>query len=177
MNKVISHSVFKWCLGIATAMLIFPPIKLTDGMAAGYRFITEIYGYEIDGGRLLTQLAALVIGGLLIANLKTVDLKKENFVTKCWNGKEKLWVVFWVYGIALNIAGGFFIKPTLENNTNPLINLVLIVVVIILSVWWPQSVWRCADNTSNKAYGILAKFYAAVAFLSAILILVRAIYR
>lgn len=98
----------------------------------------------------------------------------EPAVPKCWHGREKLWIVFWAYGlfgsgavlgiwlaltlIALQI--GLVIDPVkggggLYGATTGLALGALL--ALPYTVWIAVSLWRCAPNCINPLWGRLVR--------------------
>ena len=75
---------------------------------------------------------------------------------RAWRGEEPLWKVFWGYGVvvsgiiaalyALAIYAG---QVALEQG--------LLLCAAAYSAWILVSVWRCAKNTREKFWGLLAR--------------------
>lgn len=79
-------------------------------------------------------------------------------------GEEKLWVVFWLWGVVLyvgSIAIGsavFFSKHGLPiiNPITGILGLILILVYPFMFCW---ALWRCAFNTKHRVLGYLARLF------------------
>ena len=75
---------------------------------------------------------------------------------RAWRGEQPLWKVFWVYGVAtisvlivLYVLGFYLDRVALRQ--------VLLPCFAGYTAWILVSVWRCADNTHEKFWGMLAR--------------------
>jgi len=75
---------------------------------------------------------------------------------RAWRGEQPLWKVFWVYGVAtisvlivLYVLGFYLDRVALRQ--------VLLPCFAGYTAWILVSVWRCANNTQEKFWGMLAR--------------------
>lgn len=102
------------------------------------------------------------------------DEPEEPLLRRCWGGREKLWIVFWVYGIfgwGVIIAGwqaciflglqiGLLSNPA--NTDGGFIGAVTGIILGFLAalpffIWLSVSLWRCAPNCKNRLWGRLVR--------------------
>ncbi len=98
----------------------------------------------------------------------------EPIIPKCWHGREKLWVVFWAYGmfgtgaiiamslgmIFIGIQVGLILAPS--DTSGGLFGAVLGIVLgaaalVPYLIWMTVSLWRCAPNGENPLWGRLVR--------------------
>ena len=88
--------------------------------------------------------------------------KRANFLSRCWAGSARLWQAYWLVGVlgqiivlALLTVIGMFLWNWPEHTSwfDPFSAVVLLAWMAFASV----SIWRCAANCSNPAWGALAK--------------------
>lgn len=87
---------------------------------------------------------------------------------KAWKGEERLWKVFWLWGVLLYptsfLIGAFLVKPTISlSQVSPFITFVIALfmgicgatMIIIYPVIFIASIFRCIKNRSghNKSIG------------------------
>ena len=102
------------------------------------------------------------------------------FIKRAWRGEERLWKVWWLFGVFINVSGLLFgwllvrvsqlivIKLNLNFDSflesHLFISLLLSVVGILLGcailyyylTWWGMA-WACAHNARNRSWGYVAK--------------------
>ncbi len=102
--------------------------------------------------------------------------EKESLIQKlkkAWNGKEKLWVVFWVYNFAFGIVVDKLCDELLKLDTlTPF--WIFIVPTLVWIIWCMVAMWRCAFNAHWRIWGYLTRI---VLVLGTSLILVSAFLR
>ena len=87
-----------------------------------------------------------------------------NIIKKCWRGEEKLWKVFWLYGVLLKIvvrlalAGVAAISPVIAG----ILGIAVLLLAIPYIVWSLVSTWRCAFNVRQEFWGYMARIYVCV---------------
>jgi len=101
-------------------------------------------------------------------------------IRRTWRGEEKLWKVFWVYGVAISFIG-FFTALCVEIGTAMSSGLVgtpsestwyfgyymWLAVSICYFVWITVSLWRCAFNLEKRMLGYGARVLAVCVALAA----------
>jgi len=102
------------------------------------------------------------------------DEEPEPIIPRCWHGRERLWVVFWAYGmfgtgaiIAMTLALvfialqiGLIFAPS--NTDGGFIGAVIGsimggIVIVPYFIWMTVSLWRCAPNTFVPLWGRLVR--------------------
>lgn len=90
-----------------------------------------------------------------------------SFLSRCWRGQERLYKVFWVYGLLLNLP--FFAVGVAAGYLHmPLLLVPLVPVYVAYLVWVLVSMWRCAFNSSWSGWAYLGRawvVFACVGFL------------
>jgi hypothetical protein len=76
---------------------------------------------------------------------------------RSWHGEEPLWKVFWGYGV-LTSAILATIYAVAIYNAHLVLQQVLLLCFVAYTIWILISVWRCAENTQEKFWGLLARF-------------------
>ncbi len=86
-----------------------------------------------------------------------------SFITSYWRGHGKLWKIYWLYGVLGTWAIGFIagLAAVLFGISNHLI----IAIFLPYNIWIVVSVWRCAFNCNNQAWGYIARFAVVVGFV------------
>jgi hypothetical protein len=87
---------------------------------------------------------------------------KPGFFLRCWSGTARLWQAYWLVGVLgqllvmllLMLVGVLFWHSPRDNIW---FNSVCVVVVLVWSVFSGVSIWRCAPNASQPAWGALAR--------------------
>jgi hypothetical protein len=88
-----------------------------------------------------------------------------------WRGEQPLWKVFWLYGVAVSgvliaiYAAAFY-------SDRVALRQVLLVCFALYTVWILVSVWRCANNTRERYWSLLARFLTVAWAGNTIMILV-----
>ena len=79
-------------------------------------------------------------------------------VARALKGHEKLWKVFWIYGLAAILVPQIIFMVLGDRSF--LMNLKIMALLIDLSLmWWLVSTWRCAFNVDRRFWGYLARIY------------------
>lgn len=74
-------------------------------------------------------------------------------ITRAWKGDEKLWIVFWLYGMLagtilnilfIDVIGGFV----------PLLGIIW---PIVFTIWYLVASWRCAFNVNWRPWGYIVR--------------------
>ena len=89
---------------------------------------------------------------------------------RAWRGEQPLWKVFWGYGVATSvvIAALFAVAVYVDRIA---LRQVLLVCFAAYTAWILVSVWRCANNTQEKLWGLLARFLTVAWVGNTILVL------
>lgn len=83
----------------------------------------------------------------------------KNFVTYYVTGEGPLWKVFWLYGVIGSWAlFGLFYLGLQTVGINWGLFLVSAIVMLPYTAWILTSVWMCAHNVRNLAWGDAARF-------------------
>lgn len=101
------------------------------------------------------------------------DFAADFFATeiRAWRGEEPLWKVFWLYGVAVSSGVvGTYIVAFYDGHV--LLRQFLLPCFAAYTFWILVSVWRCADNTKEKFWGMLARFLTVAWAGNAILIII-----
>jgi len=76
---------------------------------------------------------------------------------RAWRGEEPLWKVFWVYGVVTSVTiVTIYIVAFYDGRVA--LRQVLLPCFATYTAWILISVWRCADNTDEKLWSMLARF-------------------
>jgi hypothetical protein len=76
---------------------------------------------------------------------------------RAWRGEQPLWKVFWLYGVATSLVlialyGAAFYAGQAALRQG------LLLCFVPYTAWLLVSVWRCANNTKEPYWGLLARF-------------------
>ena len=77
-----------------------------------------------------------------------------HWIKRAWRGEERLWRVFWIGGVILDI-GFTAIKKILGHTETT--DFVYAIVALIYLVWLFVSEWRCAFNVKWKGWGYIVR--------------------
>ena len=110
------------------------------------------------------------------------DEPLEPMFRRCWYGREKLWVVFWAYGmfgcgvviaswlacIFIGLQLGLLIEPV--NTDGGLVGAIIGIglgacIGVPFLVWMTVSLWRCAPNCANPLWGRLVRGWLIAQYL------------
>lgn len=75
-----------------------------------------------------------------------------NPIMRAWSGQERLWKVFWIYGVLFGIIIGIAAAIAGVSQTIP-----YIVANIIYGLWLVVAEWRCAFNATWKIWGYVVR--------------------
>ena len=88
--------------------------------------------------------------------------KNPGFFLRCWGGSARLWQAYWLVGVLgqfvvllLLLAIGMLFWQSPQDTL--WYDSVCAVVVIVWSVFSGVSIWRCAPNASQPAWGAIAR--------------------
>jgi hypothetical protein len=75
---------------------------------------------------------------------------------RVWRGEQPLWKVFWVYGVATSgVLITFYIIAFYVDHVA--LRQVLLLCFAPYTAWILVSVWRCANNTEERIWGLFAR--------------------
>ena len=90
---------------------------------------------------------------------------------RAWRGEQPLWKVFWVYGVTTSgvlivlYALGFYLDRTALRQ-------MLVPCFAGYTAWILVSVWRCANNTQERFWSMLARLLTVAWACNATMVLV-----
>jgi len=88
-----------------------------------------------------------------------IEFAVDFFATeiRSWRGEEPLWKVFWGYGV---VTSGILtaIYAAAIYNVYVALQQALLLCFAAYTIWILISVWRCAGNTQERFWGLLARF-------------------
>jgi hypothetical protein len=88
-----------------------------------------------------------------------------------WRGEQPLWKVFWVYGVATSgVLITFYIIAFYVDHVA--LRQVLLFCFAPYTAWILVSVWRCANNTEERIWGLFARLLTVAWAGNTILIVV-----
>lgn len=88
------------------------------------------------------------------------------FIKRAWKGEEKLWKVFWLYGV----VGGFLLNFVVGLAIGK--GMVGFLVQLPYAIWIMVSEWRCAWNASAKFWGVIVRILVVFGVIGYILLAV-----
>lgn len=93
------------------------------------------------------------------------------FFKRAWRGEEKLWKVFWLYGVLLYTVLSLvflvlLVPVVLASLMIPAFGLVPFIIMLPYTVWVWVAVWRCAWNAKWRLWGYVARILVVVVILS-----------
>ena len=102
------------------------------------------------------------------------------FVATCWRGGERLWKVFWLFGVVGAAAVGYVVGQVegLVRSSPMWIGVGVIfwglvaAASVAYQVWAYVSIWRCAFNVGWKGWGAIARALAVLGALGTIFAIV-----
>lgn len=130
--------------------------------------LTNLFGYALPHSDLLLKICGLLLVFVctpLIAfstwrNRKNRNNRIVNFlkkIRKVWNGEERLWKVFWLWGVLLyalsNLIG--FLSIALPY-VRLLIGIFGVILVFLYPVILTVSMFRCRKNSNYQSFKIFA---------------------
>ena len=107
----------------------------------------------------------------------------KKYIIRAWKGEERLWIVFWLYGVLglsfLTILQIFLqaVGTSAEKNGHSTTGIVIImsfitIFAIAYIVWAICSLWRCAFNAKWKWLGYLSRGYVLWSVLSSLILII-----
>ena len=90
---------------------------------------------------------------------------------RAWQGEEPLWKVFWVYGVvASGVLIAFYAIAFYVDRIA--LRQALLLCFAPYTAWILVSVWRCANNTNEKLWSLLARLLTVAWACNTIMVLV-----
>ncbi|MBI3704455.1 MAG: hypothetical protein HY244_11570 [Rhizobiales bacterium] len=90
---------------------------------------------------------------------------------QAWHGQQPLWKVFWIYGVVTSSALiAFYIIGIYVDRI--VLRQVLLLCFACYTVWILVSVWRCANNTRERYWGLLARLLTVAWACNTIMVLI-----
>ncbi|WP_260963144.1 hypothetical protein [Pseudomonas citri] len=84
-------------------------------------------------------------------------------------GHTALWVVFWLYGVALsNVLFGLILMAF--NRVTPSLFGLMLLAFVAYTACMLNAVWRNADNVRSPVYGQIARFLTVAWSVNAVLV-------
>ncbi len=88
-----------------------------------------------------------------------------------WRGEQPLWKVFWIYGVATSVVLITFYVIAFYVDRIAL-RQVLLLCFAPYTTWILVSVWRCANNTRERFWSLLARLLTVAWACNTIMVLV-----
>lgn len=89
---------------------------------------------------------------------------------RAWRGEQPLWKVFWIYGVAVSsVLIAFYVIAFYADRIA--LRQVLLACFALYTAWILVSVWRCANNTREKLWSLLARLLTVAWACNTIMIL------
>ena len=90
---------------------------------------------------------------------------------RAWRGEQSLWKVFWVYGVATSgVLITFYVIAFYVDRVA--LRQVLLLCFAFYTAWILVSVWRCANNTEERIWGLFARLLTVAWACNTIMIVV-----
>jgi hypothetical protein len=90
---------------------------------------------------------------------------------RAWRGKQPLWKVFWIYGVATSdVLIAFYVAAFYVDRVA--LRQVLLLCFAPYTAWILVSVWRCAHNTTEQFWGMVARFLTVAWACNAVLVII-----
>lgn len=89
---------------------------------------------------------------------------------RAWRGEQPLWKVFWGYGVAISVVIAALFADAVYVDRIAM-RQVLLLFFAAYTAWILVSVWRCANNTQEQFWGLLARFLTVAWVGNTILVL------
>lgn len=92
-------------------------------------------------------------------------------VRQYWHGDGPLWSVFWFWGVVGSwLLAGLFALAAAYFGVTWWLFIVTAVVMTGYTVWILVSVWRCADNTREERWSLIARVLTVAWALNVLLV-------
>jgi len=90
---------------------------------------------------------------------------------RAWRGEQPLWKVFWIYGVGTSGALiAFYVIAFYVDRVA--LRQALLLCFALYTAWILVSVWRCANNTRERIWGLFARFLTVAWACNTIMVLV-----
>jgi hypothetical protein len=90
---------------------------------------------------------------------------------RAWRGEQPLWKVFWVYGVVTSgVLITFYVIAFYVDRIA--LRQMLLFCFAPYTAWILVSVWRCANNTEERIWGLFARLLTVAWACNTILILI-----
>src|SRR5664279_2270012 len=90
---------------------------------------------------------------------------------RAWRGEQPLWKVFWVYGVVTSgVLITFYVIAFYVDRIA--LRQILLFCFAPYTAWILISVWRCANNTEERIWGLFARLLTVAWACNTILILI-----
>ena len=88
------------------------------------------------------------------------------WIKRAWRGEERLWKVFWIYGVLMGIVFGL-VGPIARSAFGNIGFIVALVIQVIYWIWLLVAQWRCAFNAEWQIWSYVVRIFVVIS-LSAI---------
>lgn len=107
-----------------------------------------------------------------------MGIEQMNFLRRAWVGEERLWKVWWLLGMPLNVVTAVFSvwaeEPSVAATpASALVTLVGFFVIAAAYFAWCNMAWSCAKNVDNKAWTNIVKVFIVLGLLRFALELIK----
>jgi hypothetical protein len=89
------------------------------------------------------------------------------WIISAWRGEERLWKVFWIYGVLLSII--LTVIQFVALKFGAVANITLLVIRIIYSIWLLVAQWRCAFNAKWTVWSYVIRIFIILGILGFVL--------
>ncbi len=90
---------------------------------------------------------------------------KNTWITKAYSGEAKLWKVFWFGYIGtllpITVLTGLA-KEAVVKTPASIFAFAALLAVWLFYAWLALSLWKCAGNSSHRAYALLGRLWSIV---------------
>ncbi|BEH27446.1 Uncharacterised protein [Burkholderia pseudomallei] len=76
---------------------------------------------------------------------------------RAWRGEERLWKVWWLLGMPLNLIGVAAAEWFQSGGLSPALILGLFTIYSALYFAWCNAVWGCSKNVDNRLWMYVAR--------------------
>lgn len=105
----------------------------------------------------------------IIGDDKASDLVA--YLKHCWNGKEMLWKIFWIYAVAVNFALTILFVAPMAATGGRLAESIALLVIAPFVLWSLKSTWVSAENIENPEFKGIPRIYLSVAAKFAVVLM------